>query len=89
MVTSMEDFAFLQLIRMHFCTVDHVHSEPRARNCKRLRSSGIDSEEPIPPAYEAWRARARILKLLRSPQIDSKEPIPPGCVAWRAGTITL
>ncbi len=24
--------------------------------CKRLRSPGIDSEESIPPAYEAWRA---------------------------------
>ncbi len=80
---------FLQLIRMHFCTVGHVHSEPRTRICKRLRSPGIDSKEPIPPAYEAWRARARIVKHLWIPRIDSKETNPPGCVAWRAGTPTL
>jgi hypothetical protein len=73
--------SFLQLMRMHFCTVGHVHRELRARICKRLRSSGIDSEEPIPPAYEVWRARARICKRLRSSGIDSKEPIPSGCVA--------
>ncbi len=28
----------------------------RARNCKRLRRPGIDSEDSIPPAYVAWRA---------------------------------
>jgi hypothetical protein len=28
----------------------------RARICKRLRRPGIDSEDSIPPAYEAWRA---------------------------------
>ena len=27
-----------------------------ARICKRLRSPGIDSKEPIPPAFVAWRA---------------------------------
>ncbi len=44
-----------------------------ARVCKRLRSPGIDSKEPIPLANVAW---ARICKRLRSPGIDSKEPIP-------------
>jgi hypothetical protein len=28
----------------------------RGRICKRLWSPGIDSEEPIPPAYAAWQA---------------------------------
>jgi hypothetical protein len=28
----------------------------RARNCKRLRRPGIDSEDSIPPAYVAKRA---------------------------------
>ncbi len=30
--------------------------QDRARICKRLGSPGIDSKEPIPPAYVAWRA---------------------------------
>ncbi len=30
--------------------------EIRARICKRLRRLGIESEDSIPPAYEAWRA---------------------------------
>ncbi len=48
--------------------------------CKRLRSPGIDSKEPIPLANVAW---ARICKHLRSPEkIDSKEPIPLSNVAW-------
>ncbi len=54
-----------------------------------ISGTGIDSNEPLPPAYVAWWARARIFKLLRSPRIDSKEPIPPGCVDLRAGTTTL
>ncbi len=33
-----------------------VPSRCRARICKRIRSSGIDSEESIPVAYVAWRA---------------------------------
>jgi hypothetical protein len=28
----------------------------RARTCKRIWSPGIDSEESIPPGYEAWWA---------------------------------
>ncbi len=28
----------------------------RARICERLKSSGIDFKESIPPAYVAWRA---------------------------------
>ncbi len=28
----------------------------RAHICKHLWSPGIDSEEPIPPAYAAWQA---------------------------------
>jgi hypothetical protein len=27
-----------------------------ARICKRLRRPGIDSEESVPPSYEAWQA---------------------------------
>ncbi len=49
-----------------------------ARICKRLRSLGIDSKEPIPLANVAW---ACICKRLRSPGIDSKEPIPLANVA--------
>jgi hypothetical protein len=30
--------------------------ESRARICKRLSSSGIDSKDAISPAYVAWRA---------------------------------
>jgi hypothetical protein len=30
--------------------------ETRARIFKLLKSPGIDSKEPIPSAYEAWRA---------------------------------
>ncbi len=45
-----------------------------ARICKRLRSLGINSKEPIPLANVAW---ARICKCLRSPGINSKELISP------------
>ncbi len=33
-----------------------LYSVDRARNCKRLISPGINSEESIPSAYVAWRA---------------------------------
>ncbi len=38
-----------------------------ARICKRLRSPGIDSKEPIPPGYVAYRAGPtnRIVVLVR------------------------
>jgi hypothetical protein len=35
----------------------------RARICKLLRSSKIDSKESIPPAYVAWRAFTTTLYL--------------------------
>jgi hypothetical protein len=31
-----------------------LYFQPRARICKRVRSSGIDAKESIPPAYVAW-----------------------------------
>ncbi len=34
----------------------HVNDVIRTRIDKRLRSSGIDSKEAIPPAYVAWQA---------------------------------
>ncbi len=58
----------------------------RAQNFWTLRSPGIDSKEPIPPAYVAW---AGIFKRVWGPGIDAKEWIPPAYVAWRASTITL
>jgi hypothetical protein len=62
---------------------------PPARILKLPRAPGSDSEELIPPAYVAWRARAGIFKPLWSPGIDAKASTPPAYVAWRAGTITL
>ncbi len=38
---------------MYFLCTLSIQS--RAHICKRLWRPGIDSEEPIPPAYEAWR----------------------------------
>jgi hypothetical protein len=35
-------------------------------NFKTFKSPGIDSKEPIPPAYEAWRAGTTTLFLLGS-----------------------
>ncbi len=37
-----------------FCTF--LRCDVRARICKRIRSTGIDSKESIPPTYVAWRA---------------------------------
>ncbi len=41
----------------------------RARICKQLRSTGIDSKESIPPGYVACRAGGRFLGLLKGLQI--------------------
>jgi hypothetical protein len=38
-------------------TETEVAELTRARICKRVESPGIDSHEPIPPAYLAWRGR--------------------------------
>jgi hypothetical protein len=44
---------------------EHHHlSWKRARMCKRLRSPGIVSQEPITPAYVAWWAVISIPRLL-------------------------
>ncbi len=51
-------------------------SETRARICKRLRSSGIGSEESIPPAYVARWAGTTIGLSYRAARlgIDSWAP---------------
>jgi hypothetical protein len=40
-------------LRLHVVSL-HVQYINRARICKRFTSPGIDSKEPIPPAYVAW-----------------------------------
>ncbi len=45
----------------------------RARICKLLRCSGIDSKESIPAAYVAWRAGTTTLFVVPSARLDSCE----------------
>jgi hypothetical protein len=40
------------------CAEEKTQSRSCDRIYKRLRSPGIDSKEPIPPAYVVWRAGA-------------------------------
>jgi hypothetical protein len=53
-LSSRERAALAARIRHHSSL--HAGLRNKARICKHLRSSGIDSEESILPAYEAWRA---------------------------------
>jgi hypothetical protein len=46
--------------------------QSRARICKRLGSPGIDSEEAIPPAYEAWRANTTNMAVVPARQARNR-----------------
>ena len=53
---------------------DFLSSCILSRICKRLRSSGIDSKESIPPAYVAWRAGTTtisVFSILHTHQIQN------------------
>jgi hypothetical protein len=44
------------LLLIFFLLSIHVFLDARALICKRLRSPGIDTKEPIPTVYVAWQA---------------------------------
>ncbi len=50
----------------------------RARICERLRRPGIDSKEPIPPAYVAWRPGTLTLFVVRPDKLQRLAESIPG-----------